>query len=76
MKIVHLHLNEPHEGQTDFYFGSIKAIYDTMPKETVGITYKALTAAILKKGGKYENTKCTIDVGQLVRKNNSRTKEK
>ena len=30
-KIVHLQFKEPYNGETDFYFGSLKAIYDTVP---------------------------------------------
>jgi hypothetical protein len=44
-KIVHLQFKEPYNGETDFYFGSLKAIYDTVPIGAVGITYKSLTNA-------------------------------
>lgn len=74
MKVVHIHLKEPYEWQSDFYFGSVKAIYDHIPKEKVGITYKALTNALNLKGC-YENKCCTIIIGQLIHKSNSRTKK-
>lgn len=67
MKVVHLKLNEPHNGDTDFYFGSLKAIYDTIPKECIGIAYKSLTNALRGKS-EYENRHCTIKVGQLKQK--------
>jgi len=66
-KVVHLRLNEPFEGQNDFYFGSIKAIYDTIPKERIGIGYKSLTNHGLK-GNIYKNSLCTIDIGIMRRK--------
>ena len=75
MKIVHIHLNEPYENQQDFYYGSVKAIFDNIPQDRIGITYKPLTAAILRKGGQYQNDLCIIKVAQLVHKSNSRTKK-
>ena len=66
-KVVHLRLNEPFEGQKDFYFGSIKAIYDTIPKEKIGIGYKSLTNHGLK-GNLYKNSLYTIDIGVIRRK--------
>lgn len=66
-KVIHLHLNEPHEGEQDFYFGSLKAIYDSIPQDKVGIAYKSLTNAIRCKT-EYKNKRCTIKVGHLERK--------
>lgn len=71
MKVVHLKLNEPHDGETDFYFGSLKAIYDAIPQKEIGIAYKSLTNAIRGKS-EYENKKCTIKVGQLKQKSQSK----
>lgn len=67
MKIVHLNLKEPYEGETDLYFGSIKAIYDSLPKDAVGITYRSLTNA-LRGRSFYNNKKCVIKVGELRQK--------
>ena len=67
MKVVHLKLNEPHDGQTDFYFGSLKAIYDAIPHNEIGIAYKSLTNAIRGKNY-YENKKVVIRIGVLYRK--------
>ena len=64
MKVVHLSLFEPYNGQTDFYFGSIKAIYEHVPKERVGIAYTSLTSTMRGKG-EYRNKKCVIKVGEL-----------
>lgn len=72
-KVVHLRLNEPFEGQTDFYFGSIKAIYDSIPQDRVGIAYKSLTNHGIRDG-RYTNNLCSIDIGVMRRKANSRTK--
>ena len=67
MKVVHLKLNEPHDGETDFYFGSLKAIYDAIPQNEIGIAYKSLTNAIRGKNY-YENKKVVIRIGVLYRK--------
>lgn len=65
MKVVHLQLYEPYNGRTDFYFGSIKAIYDHVPRDVVGIAYTSLTATMRGKG-EYRNKKCSIKVGELL----------
>lgn len=66
-KVIHLHLNEPFNAEQDFYFGSLKAIYDSVPRDRVGIAYKSLTNAIRGKT-EYKNKRCTIKVGHLERK--------
>lgn len=63
-KIVHVHLKEPYEGKEDYYFGSLRAIYATIPEVVIGLTYKSLTA---KKFSRYENKKCVIIVDEFKR---------
>lgn len=63
-KIVHVHLKEPFEGKEDYYFGSLRAIYATIPEVAIGLTYKSLTA---KKFSRYENKKCVINVDEIKR---------
>ena len=70
-KIVHLQFKEPYNGETDFYFGSLKAIYDTVPIGAVGITYKSLTNATRGRN-EYENKKVLIRIGQIQRKTRGR----
>lgn len=71
-KIVHLQFKEPYNGETDFYFGSLKAIYDAVPIGAVGITYKALTNATRGRS-EYENKKVLIRIGQIQRKARGRS---
>lgn len=66
-KVIHIHLNEPFQGQSDFYFGSIKAVYDSIPQDSLGIAYKSLTNALRGKS-EYQNRRCTIKMGHLERK--------
>lgn len=66
-KIVHLHLLTPlADGRTDLYFGSLKAIYDAVPPDAVGIKYKSLTT-VLHGREVYENKKCVIRVAHIQR---------
>jgi len=71
-KVVHLHLKEPFNGESDFYFGSLKAIFDTVPHEAIRISYKYLTNAIHGKD-LFENKRCTIRIAHLERKQQSKT---
>lgn len=66
-KIVHVHLKEPYEGKEDYYFGSLRAIYATIPEVVIGLTYKSLTA---KKFSRYENKRCVINVDEIKRNPN------
>lgn len=72
-KVVHLAFKEPYNGTKDLYFSSLKAIYDVVPQEAVGIRYKSLTNALRGKE-RYENKKVVIRIGELMRKANIRTK--
>lgn len=74
-KIVHLHMKIPITGvnETDFYFGSIKAIFDFVPEDAVGIKYKSLTNA-LRGRDFYENKHITVRVSSLLTK--QQTKER
>lgn len=66
-KIVHLHMKIPIDNKTDFYFGSIKAIFDFVSEETIGIRYKSLTNA-LRGRDFYDNKHCTVRVSSLITK--------
>lgn len=67
-KVIHLHFKD--DGANiikDWYFGSLKAIYNSRTIEEIGISYKALTNAIRGKEI-YENKKVIIRIGKLERK--------
>jgi hypothetical protein len=51
-KVIHVELNEPYNNKHHWYFGSILAIYDTLPIEVVGIAHTSLWN-VLSKNGKY-----------------------
>lgn len=68
-KIIHVHLKTPRaDGQQDFYFGSLRAIYSVLTKDDIGRNYGSLTSSsISKNGGFFENKNCTIRVTEIVR---------
>lgn len=51
--------------KSDYYFGPIKAIYDHIPKECVGIIYTTLCTQ-LRDTGLYRNKYCTVRVSHLL----------
>ena len=61
--IIHLFLKEKGE---DFYFGSLKAIYDRFNEKEIGISYRNLRNKGIKVGKKvFENEFCIIKKGIL-----------
>ena len=65
-KVVHLHLKEPRNGQSDFYFGSVLAMYSVLTREDMGVHYRTITQALFHSGT-YENKKCIVRLGELIR---------
>lgn len=65
-KVVHLHLKKPRDWQLDFYFGSVLAIYSVLTHEDVGVHYRTITQALFRSGT-YENKKCIVRLGELIR---------
>lgn len=63
-KVVHLRFKTEAE---DYFFGSIKAIFDCFSDADVGIKYKSLTNALRSKNT-YENKMCIITTGTLITK--------
>lgn len=63
-RVYHVHLREPYNDKQDYYFGSIVAIYSTIPESVLGVKYTTLTA---KKFTGYENKKCVIKVDEIIR---------
>lgn len=71
-KVYHVEMKEPVNGERHFYFGSQVAIYDVFSAEQVGISYKALTNKYNLSEKPYENKRCIIRMGKLVRKKTER----
>lgn len=69
-KIIHLHIKETNK---HYYFGSIRALCNKFNKDTIGIVYSSLRAVKLHEKGIYENNKCVIRQGTLIRTATNRT---
>lgn len=69
-KVIHVQLKEPYKGKNHYYFGSIAAIYDVLPKDVVGITKESLWNVL--KDETYTGTKSTIRFGILHTKQSNR----
>lgn len=72
-KVVHLHFKKPRDGQSDFYFGSVLAMYSVLTREDVGAHYRTVTQALFHSGT-YENKKCIVRLGELIRKRQTNIK--
>ena len=63
----------PIDGTCDFYFGCIKAIFDFVTEDVIGIKYKSLTNA-LRGRDFYENKHCTVRVSSLITKQQTKNR--
>lgn len=73
-KVVHVHLiDQEFNGKTDFYFGSIAAIYDTLPEYIIGMKKNSLMQYLWHRNGKYESNRVQVTVDEIHRKKNSRS---
>lgn len=68
-KIVHVELKQPADGQKKhYYFGSLKAIYDTLSRDDVGCVYTSLTNGNYGwNGDVLETKKAIIRTGEVLR---------
>lgn len=72
-KVIHVELKEPYNGKRNYYFGSVAAIYDTLPVEIVGIAAGALWN-VFGKEHKYVGRLAIIREGRLLSKKTNRGK--
>lgn len=67
-KCVHVHLFEPFDGEVDYYFGSVSAVYDVLNKDVLGIVYTSLQNVLTKANPNFSNKKCEIKIRPYIRK--------
>ena len=72
-KVIHVELAEPYNGERHYYFGSVAAIYETLPRDVVGIEKESLWNAM--RTGEYRGRKATIRGGRLAAKETNRGKK-
>lgn len=66
-QIVQVHFFEPIEGKTDYYFGSLRAIFTQFTQEQIGATISTLyTARITQTNAKVTN-RCRIIKQEVTR---------
>ena len=77
-KVFHVEFKEPVEVEgvlkKDFYFGSKAAILDTFDPKDVGLTLSSLRTHVDLKEAPYTNSKVTIRVDEIRRKQTNRGK--
>lgn len=64
-KVIHVELKEPYNGRRNYYFGSAKAIYNTLPTEIVGISLGSLWNWF-SKSNTYTGAHATIRKRDLI----------
>lgn len=69
--IIKVTFFEPINGRTEYYFGSLKAIYAVFTPEQVGCTLDTLYNAHIGPGTRKASNKCYIEKQYLVRLKNS-----
>ena len=62
-RIVHLHFHELRHEKQDYFFGSLKAIFDLFTREDIGISYNSIVA---KHRDFYENSLVRINFDELI----------
>lgn len=61
--VVYVHLHEPYQGECDWFFGSVSAIYDQLPESVVGVKAKSMWGRF--KDGIYRTRKAIIKRGVI-----------
>nr|DAG36501.1 MAG TPA: hypothetical protein [Caudoviricetes sp.] len=59
-RVTWVHFFEPVEGQTDYFFGSLKAVFADFTPEVIGCTLTALYAAKISENKAKVTDKCRI----------------
>ncbi|MBQ6067948.1 MAG: hypothetical protein IJK84_00455 [Bacteroidales bacterium] len=60
--IIKVHLHHPHNGQSDFYFRNLTALYAGLTSQVIGICRQALINTKFMEKRFYANQFCTIEV--------------
>lgn len=66
--VIKVHFAEPINGQTDYYFGSLAAIYQRFTVKQIGCKLQALWAAKISLGHPKVTRRCIISKHVVERK--------
>ena len=68
-KVIRIELKtQSVDGQNEFFFGSIAAVYDKLSAKHLGVTQKTMANYLWHRGGMYENELCKVTTGEIIRK--------
>lgn len=68
--IIRIRFFRPIDGETDFYFGSLAAIYDLFPEEQIGCNLRTLYRSKITETKSKVTKTCTISKFIVYRKTN------
>lgn len=69
--VIHVELDEPYQGEKNWYFGSVAAIYEELPKEMIGAGKEWLWQCLSKKS-EHRTRKATIRRSKVITKQQKR----
>ena len=69
--VIHVELDEPFQGEKNWYFGSVAAIYEELPKEVIGAGKEWLWQCLSKKS-EHRTRKATIRRSKVITKQQKR----
>lgn len=73
-KVIHVYLKSEDK---HLYFGSVKAIYQNLTSEQIGCSYDSLVRrGFSEDPNKFENSRCIIRKGEIIRMNSQEVKER
>lgn len=69
--VIHVELDEPYQGKKNWYFGSVAAIYQELPKEVVGAGKEWLWQCLAGKD-EHRTRNATIRRSKVITKQQKR----
>lgn len=69
--VIHVELDEPYQGRKNWYFGSIAAIFDMIPREVIGAGKEWLWQCMSGKD-EHRTRKATIRRSKVITKKQKR----
>ena len=69
--VIHVELDEPYQGEKNWYFGSVAAIYEELPKEVIGAGKEWLWQCLAGKD-EHRTRKATIRRSKVITKQQKR----
>ncbi len=71
-KVVHVSFKRDRQGERDYYFDSVAAIFDNFTEVDIGCKLQNLYNHGLGKGITYANKRCTVKCKEIIKKETKR----